>query len=97
MAFVLGLAGPVPALGLLGVARPWWAIALWGLAAGVLGIATAIVLRRKLIVDDGLPFPTGRATGEVFADDPRRARGGHAAGRAAAGRGGRRRRRHVAS
>jgi uncharacterized oligopeptide transporter (OPT) family protein len=66
MAFVLGLAGPVPALGLLGVARPWWAIALWGLAAGVLGIATAIVLRRKLIVDDGLPFPTGRATGEVL-------------------------------
>ena len=39
---------------------------VWGLAAGVLGIVAAVVLRRKLIVDDALPFPTGRATGEVI-------------------------------
>jgi uncharacterized oligopeptide transporter (OPT) family protein len=66
MGFVLGLPGPVPALGSFGVIPPAWAIMLWGLAAGVLGIVAAVVLRRKLIVDDALPFPTGRATGEVI-------------------------------
>jgi uncharacterized oligopeptide transporter (OPT) family protein len=66
MGFVLGLPGPVPAMGFLNITPPAWAIALWGLAAGVLGIVAAIVLRRRLIVDDGLPFPTGRATGEVI-------------------------------
>jgi uncharacterized oligopeptide transporter (OPT) family protein len=66
MGFVLGLPGPVPAMILLGITPPAWAIALWGLAAGVLGIVAAIVLRRRLIVDDALPFPTGRATGEVI-------------------------------
>jgi putative OPT family oligopeptide transporter len=66
MGFVLGLPGPVPAMGFLGIMPPAWAIALWGLAAGVIGIVAAIVLRRRLIVDDALPFPTGRATGEVI-------------------------------
>ena len=66
MGFVLGLPGPVPALGSFGMTPPAWAIMLWGLAAGVLGIVAAVVLRRKLIVDDALPFPTGRATGEVI-------------------------------
>ena len=66
MGFVVGLAGPVPALAFLNIPTPGWAIAVWGLAAGVLGIAAAVVLRRKLIVDDALPFPTGRATGEVL-------------------------------
>jgi OPT family oligopeptide transporter len=66
MGFVVGLAGPVPALAFFNITMPGWAIAVWGLAAGVLGIAAAVVLRRKLIVDDALPFPTGRATGEVL-------------------------------
>src|SRR5262245_47293747 len=60
----VGLAGPIPALGLMNMTPPGWAIAVWGLAAGMLGIAAAAVLRRKLIVDDALPFPTGRATAE---------------------------------
>jgi len=66
MTFVLGLPGPVPALGWLGAMPPGWAIVTWGLAAGTLGVVAAVVLRRKLIVDDALPFPTGRATGEVL-------------------------------
>jgi uncharacterized oligopeptide transporter (OPT) family protein len=66
MGFVLGLPGPVPALGSFGMTPPAWAIMLWGLAAGVIGIVAAVVLRRKLIIDDALPFPTGRATGEVI-------------------------------
>jgi OPT family oligopeptide transporter len=66
MGFVLGLPGAVPALGSFGMTPPAWAIMLWGLAAGVIGIVAAVVLRRKLIIDDALPFPTGRATGEVI-------------------------------
>lgn len=66
MAFVLGLPGPVPALGWIGFMPPAWAIIAWGLGAGVLGIVAAVLLRRKLIVDDALPFPSGRATGEVL-------------------------------
>src|SRR4030095_6394498 len=62
MGFVLGLPGPITALRFLNVTPPGWAILIWGLAVGVLGIAAAVVLRRRLIVDDALPFPTGRAT-----------------------------------
>jgi len=66
MGTALGLAGPIPALGLIGKTPPGLAIAVWGLAAGLLGIGAAVLLRRKLIVEDALPFPTGRATGEVI-------------------------------
>jgi uncharacterized oligopeptide transporter (OPT) family protein len=66
MILALGVAGPVPALGLMNITPPGWAIAIWSLAAGVLGIAAGVVLRQKLIVDDALPFPTGRATAEVI-------------------------------
>jgi uncharacterized oligopeptide transporter (OPT) family protein len=66
MSFVVGLPGPVAALHMMGTVPPGWAMAMWGSAAGVLGIAAAIVLRRKLIVDDALPFPTGRATAELI-------------------------------
>jgi uncharacterized oligopeptide transporter (OPT) family protein len=66
MAFVAGVAGPIPALGMMGIHLPGWTIAVLGTAAGVLGIAAGMLLRRKLVVDDALPFPTGNATGEVI-------------------------------
>src|SRR5688572_1794712 len=66
MAFVVGIAGPIPALSLMGIALPGWSVALLGTAAGVLGIAAAMLLRRKLVIDDALPFPTGNATAEVI-------------------------------
>ena len=66
MGFVVGLAGPVPALHLLGTHLPGWSVAVWGTGAGLLGIAAAGFLRRKLVVDDALPFPTGAATAEVI-------------------------------
>jgi uncharacterized oligopeptide transporter (OPT) family protein len=66
MVLALGLPGPVAALGLMGTTPPGWAIAAWGLGAGLLGIAAGVILRKKLIVEDALPFPTGRATGEVI-------------------------------
>jgi uncharacterized oligopeptide transporter (OPT) family protein len=66
MGFVVGLAGPIPALGLMGISLPGWSIAVLGTAAGLLGIVAATFLRRKLVIEDALPFPTGSATGEVI-------------------------------
>src|SRR6185369_5309614 len=66
MVLALGVSGPIPALGLMNMTPPGWAIAIWGLTAGLLGIAAGVVLRRKLILDDALPFPTGLATAEVI-------------------------------
>src|SRR5262245_51721649 len=61
-----GLLGAVPALQLLGVRVPGWGIALWGLTLGVLGVVMALALRRRLIEEEDLPFPTGIATAEVI-------------------------------
>jgi putative OPT family oligopeptide transporter len=61
-----GLLGAIPALQLLGVQVPGWGIALWGLSLGVLGILFAVALRKRLLEDEQLPFPTGVATAEVI-------------------------------
>ena len=61
-----GLLGAIPALQLLGVQVPRWGIALWGLSLGVLGILFAVALRKRLLEDEQLPFPTGVATAEVI-------------------------------
>jgi uncharacterized oligopeptide transporter (OPT) family protein len=50
----------------LGREFPGWALCLWGLAVGLVGIVAAALLRRKLIVDEALPFPTGNATGDLI-------------------------------
>src|SRR5438874_8591216 len=61
-----GLLGAIPALQLLGHHVPGWGIALWGLSLGVLGILFAAALRKRLLEDEQLPFPTGIATAEVI-------------------------------
>ena len=66
MSAVTGVIGPIAALTLIGHVYPFWAIALWGIALGALGIVIARSLRQRLIVVENLPFPTGRATGEVI-------------------------------
>src|SRR6478609_5522254 len=50
MGFVAGLAGPIPALGLMGITLPAWSVALLGTAAGLVGITAATLLRRKLVI-----------------------------------------------
>lgn len=62
----LGLLGAVPALALLGSAPPVWAIAGIGVPAAILGIVAALALRRRLVEEEALPFPTGAATAEVI-------------------------------
>ena len=65
MSIVAGLAGPIPALALLGHQYPAWALMLWGFGLSCVGVAVA-VLRTRLLVTDALPFPTGAATAEVI-------------------------------
>jgi len=66
MSFSTGIVGPIPALALMGHTYPGWAVAVWGVAITLVGIFAATLLRRRLIVDEALPFPTGKATGELL-------------------------------
>ncbi|WP_426757006.1 OPT/YSL family transporter [Myxococcus sp. Y35] len=61
-----GLLGALPALTLLGAAVPGWGVAVWSVALGVLGVLAAHLLRRRLVVQEALPFPTGIATAELI-------------------------------
>lgn len=61
-----GLLGSLPALALMNVWVPAWGVVAWGAALGVLGVLAAYLLRRRLIIDEQLPFPTGVATAEVI-------------------------------
>lgn len=61
-----GLLGAMPALGLLGVSVPGWGVVAWSVALGTLGVLAAHVLRRRLVAEEALPFPTGAATAELI-------------------------------
>ena len=66
MGYVAGVGGPIPAMAMLGRDFPAWALCIWGLAIALVGIVAAALLRRKLVVDEALPFPTGNATGDLI-------------------------------
>ncbi|HTE55032.1 MAG TPA: OPT family oligopeptide transporter [Kofleriaceae bacterium] len=66
MALTAGVVGPVPALAMGGHAPSSIWIAVWGAALGVFGTLIAAPFRRQLVEDDGLPFPSGRAAGELI-------------------------------
>jgi putative OPT family oligopeptide transporter len=66
MGFVLGTSGSLPALAMMGRTYPAWQLCVWGIALGLLGIFLAAALRKKLILKEALPFPTGVATAEVI-------------------------------
>ncbi|NOK23958.1 OPT/YSL family transporter, partial [Corallococcus carmarthensis] len=61
-----GLIAAIPALALLGTGVPGWGIASWGLVLGVVGVLVAGLLRRRLVEQEALPFPTGIATAELI-------------------------------
>jgi len=61
-----GLLGTLPALALMGITVPAWSVVAWGAALGLLGVLASHLLRRRLLVDEALAFPTGVATAEVI-------------------------------
>jgi putative OPT family oligopeptide transporter len=66
MSFAAGVGAPIPALALSGRTVGAGTILAWGLGLALVGIALAWFLRRRLIVDEALPFPSGQATAEVI-------------------------------
>jgi uncharacterized oligopeptide transporter (OPT) family protein len=67
MVNVVGISGAMSGLVLLGHAPPLALIAGLGAATAALGLAMAAAMRAPLLVQTPLPFPTGRATGELIA------------------------------
>jgi uncharacterized oligopeptide transporter (OPT) family protein len=66
MPFTIGLMGAFPALTLMGHAVPAWSLPIWGLCLSAIGIGMGVALRKRLIVEQDLPFPSGIATAEVI-------------------------------
>ena len=95
--YVTGVAGPIPALHLLGRDYPGWAVILWGLAVGLCGIFAATLLRQKLILVEKPPVPHGRGDRRDHRDDVCRAHDGPTAGTAPHRRRGDRRGHHLAA
>jgi uncharacterized oligopeptide transporter (OPT) family protein len=81
MPAAIGLLGAMPALAMLGEAPPVWLLAALGVSLGVFGLVLALVFREPLLVDEGLPFPSGVAIAETVQALGRRMERG--AGRAA--------------
>lgn len=67
MGSAVGLLGVFPALAMAGHRPvPAAAMIVWGLSLTALGIAAALPLRRRLIEDEKLPFPTGAAVHQLI-------------------------------
>ena len=62
-----GLVSAIPALYLVtGRQLAWWEMMSWLCAVSLLGVFMAIPLKRQLINEEGLPFPSGIATAETL-------------------------------
>ncbi|MBM4369637.1 MAG: OPT/YSL family transporter [Deltaproteobacteria bacterium] len=62
-----GLVAPIPALTLLtGTVLTWPQLTVWVLSVGLVGVVAGMGVRKQLIVDGGLAFPGGTATGETL-------------------------------
>lgn len=62
-----GLVAPIPALTLLtGTILTWPQLAVWVLSVGLVGVVAGMGVRKQLLVDSGLAFPGGTATGETL-------------------------------
>jgi uncharacterized oligopeptide transporter (OPT) family protein len=60
-----GLLGTLPALALMGFSVPAWSVVVWGASLGVIGVLATHLLRRRLLEEEALAFPTGVATAEL--------------------------------
>lgn len=66
MTSAAGLLAAIPALGMLGVELSWWQLVLWALSVAYLGVFFAVPLRRQMVVEEKLRFPTGTATANTI-------------------------------
>lgn len=65
MALTGGMLGPVAALVMSGQTPPVWAVVVWGIALGVAGCMLAVPMRRPLVEEVDLAFPSAVATAEI--------------------------------
>jgi len=65
MTSAAGLLAAIPAMGMLGYDFAWWELMLWALAVAYLGVFFAVPLRRQMVLQEKLRFPTGTATAET--------------------------------
>lgn len=87
MPAVAGLIAALPALQMLGIHVSGFGIAAWALGLGVLGVLVALLLRKRLLVDENLPFPSGIATAELISALHAEGRAGSARAKALVGTG----------
>src|SRR5262245_43998664 len=66
MAATLGLLSTIPAFDMVGARAPAWLLVPWGASLAVLGIAFALLLRRRMLEREQLPFPTGVVVAELI-------------------------------
>ena len=66
MTSAAGLLAAIPAMGMLGYEFAWWQLTLWALAVAYLGVFFAVPLRRQMVLQEKLRFPTGTATAETI-------------------------------
>ncbi len=62
-----GLVAPIPALTYLtGTILTWPQLTGWVLSVGLVGVVAGMGVRKQLLIDAGLSFPSGTATGETL-------------------------------
>lgn len=66
MASAAGLLAPIPALSLMGIELPLWALFLWAIAVAFLGVMFAVPLRNQYVITEKLKFPSGLATADTI-------------------------------
>lgn len=74
MPLAAGFVGILPALGLLDEARDgvaaihlsWWSAIAWSLAVAFFGVFLSPPLRKRVIIEEQLAFPTGTATAQLI-------------------------------
>jgi putative OPT family oligopeptide transporter len=62
-----GLVAPIPALTMItGQTMSWGTLVIWTFTVCMVGVVVSIALRRQLIEEENLPFPSGFATGKTL-------------------------------
>ncbi len=66
MASAAGFLAPIPAMEMLGYDFTQTQLVLWAASVSCLGVFFAVPLRRQMVVEEKLRFPSGTATGETI-------------------------------